>query len=69
MDQLSLGKQLRSVREDHYISLRELSRMSNVHYTTIYMWEHDKVKPRIDSLVLVARALGVSIQEYTGGLW
>ena len=53
-------------RKNARLTIRELSQKSGVAKNTLWSWERGFSVPRIDSAVLVADVLGISVDEYIG---
>ena len=57
---------LRTLREAAGLSLRELSRLINVHPSNVSFWERTGKTPKSEVLVPMASALGVTVEELLG---
>jgi transcriptional regulator with XRE-family HTH domain len=54
---------LREIREAKGLTMRELGRLSGVTRPTLYMAEADIDRVRVESLIKIAKALGVTLAE------
>ena len=61
-----MGNKLREIRKRKGLSQAKLSELSKVHRVSISLYESGKKKPTIDSLMRLANALDVSIQDLWG---
>jgi transcriptional regulator with XRE-family HTH domain len=61
----SIGQAIRHYRLEKKLSQDELSKLAGVSYHTIVKLEQPNrsVNPTVETIVLIAKALGVSIQE------
>ncbi len=57
---------LKRLRAEAGISLRDLSKKSEVDQATISMLENDKRKARLATLIKLAKALGVAVEDLEG---
>lgn len=62
----NIGIRLKHIRERKGLSLRALGKASNTSHSFIADIEAGRSKPSIDTLMALARALGVSLVELTG---
>lgn len=60
---IQFGKNLKSVLKEKNISQIMLSEIVGIHYMTINYWATGKSLPCAEYLALIAKALGVSIDE------
>jgi transcriptional regulator with XRE-family HTH domain len=61
-----IGIRLKHIRNKKGLSLRALGRVSNTSHSFIADIEAGRSKPSIDTLISLAKALGVSLIELTG---
>ena len=64
IDMIRTGENINRLRQDAGISVRELQEVFG--FATpqaIYKWQHGTTLPTIDNLVVLARILGVSIED------
>jgi transcriptional regulator with XRE-family HTH domain len=66
MANLTLGQQLRRIRDLTDKSMRAVAREAGISVAYLSKIEHDEANPTIDVLRKVAQALGVGIDEFTG---
>ena len=59
----SFGRHLRTIREAHSLSLKELGDKANVDKSTLYRIEVGIASPNLDLLISVARALNIQMHE------
>lgn len=64
--ELTIGQAMKRTRKSKGISGRKLSEMTGYHATIISRWENDIQMPNLGSVIDVADALGVSIDELIG---
>lgn len=57
------GTHLRKIREQHKLSLSQLSFMAELTKETLYRIENGKHRPRLDSLISIAKALEIPMSE------
>ena len=65
-DRIERGRVMRNVRKAADMSLDKLAQLSGVTGSTIRNWEKGRSVPSMDALLLVSKALGVSIDVYVG---
>lgn len=63
-----IGSQLRKLREQEKLSLRKLAQKSGLSHSFICDIEHGRCNPSIESLRVLARALGVSPENLLGSV-
>ena len=63
---LTIGEAMEKARVDRGFSRQALSYAAHVPVTNIYYWEIGKTFPNITSLIPVADALNVSLDELVG---
>lgn len=61
-----MGERLQRLRLAANLSQAELAKRAKVPIGTLRNWEQDRRVPRLDTAALVARALGVTIDELAG---
>jgi transcriptional regulator with XRE-family HTH domain len=57
---------LRRLREKAGLSVRELARQIGESHTNVSYWERSGQLPRSNTLIAIAKALGVSVEELLG---
>ena len=57
---------MRQARERAGLTIKELTEKAHLGENTLGNWENGRSLPRIDSAVLVADVLGISVSEYIG---
>jgi transcriptional regulator with XRE-family HTH domain len=57
------------LREAARFSQNELAAATGIPAATIKNWEQNRRVPRLDHAAIVARTLGISIDELAGDLW
>ena len=63
---MTRGEHMREARRKAGLSLRQLEEKSGVHYQTIWRIEQGNNNGTINIIELLADALGMSIDAYTG---
>ena len=63
----TLAGNIRKRREEAGLTRREFARESGVAESSIYNIEKRLTQPRIDTIWIIARHLGVSLDELCGG--
>lgn len=58
-----ISQNLTRIRESQKLSKSELGRRSGVNKRTIEWIEHEKQKPKLDTIEKLSKALNVSIEE------
>ena len=61
---LDFGKDLRAIRLDRKLSLRETANLTGIHFTTISRIERGIGIPQIDKVAALAEWAGLSIDYY-----
>lgn len=64
--ELTMGESMRRARKKRGASMRKLAEMTGYDPSVISQWENDKAVPRLTSVIDVADALGISIDEFVG---
>lgn len=59
-----IGKNVRKIRKEKGISILDLSKKTNLSKSTISDLETGKSSPTIDTLMKIADALGVDVQDF-----
>ncbi|MEX1006446.1 MAG: helix-turn-helix transcriptional regulator [Acidimicrobiia bacterium] len=59
----AFGRALRALREDRGLTQQELDFQSDIHRTTISLWERGERLPSLDNLRTLAQALDTSASE------
>ncbi len=57
---------MKAARLEAGLSIKELTEKAQLGENTLSNWENGSRLPRIDSAVLVADVLGISVDEYIG---
>ena len=63
---MTIGQAMRTVREEKGYSRQKLVNKSKVPLYSIVAWERDKCIPNVLSMIDIADALGVSLDELVG---
>lgn len=63
---MTIGQAMRKAREDKGFSRQKLVNKSNVPFYSIVSWEKDLHVPNILSLIDIANALDISLDELVG---
>ena len=63
---MSHAEAMRLARERAGLTIKELTEKAHLGENTLGNWENGHCMPRIDSAVLVADVLGISVSEYIG---
>lgn len=63
---MTVGEAMKKARQITGLSIKQLSEISGVLAQLIGRYERDIVKPRIDTVEMLADALEISIDEYIG---
>ena len=64
---MSFAANLQRLREDATLTQAELARQAGLSIDSLRNWEQDKALPKIDAVVKLATALGVSVDALTLG--
>lgn len=64
VDEIDVGKRLRSIRTRSGLSMRALAEASNLSVNTLSLIEYGKTSPSVSTLQRVAEALGVPIASF-----
>lgn len=64
---MELSRQLRMKREEHGLSQDEVAKTIFVSRQTISNWENDRTYPDVQSLLLLSKLFGISIDELIKG--
>jgi DNA-binding XRE family transcriptional regulator len=60
---VKFGLHLRKLREGKGLSQQELADFAEVDKTTINNLEHSKFNPKLDTIISIAQALGITLKE------
>ena len=60
---MSLGKNIKRIRENNKITQEELANMLNVSFQAISAWERDEYKPELSNLLNLAEKLNVPLSK------
>ena len=63
---MTRGEYMRLARKDAGFTLDDLAKASGIYRNTIHLLEKGKSKGNIDTIELLADALGLSVDEYIG---
>lgn len=63
---MSHAEAMRLARERAGLTVKELTERAHLGENTLGNWENGHCLPRIDSAVIVADVLGISVAEYIG---
>ena len=63
---LTRGGDMRRARREKGLTMVDLGEKSGVCVASLAHWERDMCSPTLESLELVAHALGLSLDEYVG---
>lgn len=63
---MTRGEYMRRARKNAGFTLDDLSKASGIYKNTIHLLEKGKSKGTIDTIELLADALGLSVDEYIG---
>jgi transcriptional regulator with XRE-family HTH domain len=66
MEKKAMGERLQQMREEIGMSQSQLARAAGVPLTSLRNWEQGHRMPLFDSVVRVAKALGVSLDRLAG---
>src|SRR5262249_5972421 len=61
---LNVGRNLRKLREELNLSLRQLGEKVGVSASTIQKIEHNRISPTLETIVKIARGLGKDLQFF-----
>jgi transcriptional regulator with XRE-family HTH domain len=61
---MTFGKRLQALRAEAGLSQSQLAARAGLSIDSFRNWEQDRVLPRIDTATRLARALGVSLDEF-----
>lgn len=60
------GEYMRRARKRAGLTIKGLAQQANVGCNTVWQIENGKNSPRLDTVIMLADALGISIDEFTG---
>jgi len=63
---MTRGEAMRAARERAGLSVRALAKRADIAFMTVYRLEKENHNGSITTIELLADALGISIDEYTG---
>lgn len=63
---MTRGQRMRKLRQEAGLSIVELANLSTVSHVTITRLELDRGSPNLETIILLADVLGLSIDEYVG---
>jgi transcriptional regulator with XRE-family HTH domain len=64
--EMTRGQRMRKLRQEAGLNIVELANLSTVSHVTISRLELDQGSPNLETIILLADALGLSIDEYVG---
>jgi len=64
---MTLGKYIRALREAEGVSREKLARRADIATHTLWRIEFDLSQPQLDTLIKIAAALQVSVDELLAG--
>ena len=64
--ELSIGEAMKRARKKRGIKAYELAEMTGYNHCVISAWENDRAIPKLTTVIDVADALGISIDELIG---
>ena len=64
---LTTGQRIRKLREEHNYTMERLAEIIGCDTTAIFYWESDRSLPRAENLLLLSRALDISVVELLTG--
>ena len=64
----TLGERLRALRKERYLTLEEVGKAAVLSTSYVNDLEHDRARPRLDTLVRLGTALGISSVEILRGI-
>jgi len=59
-----IGQRLREIRQDKNLSMQDLANIADIELSQIYRIETAKINPKLSTLLVIARALGVNAAEF-----
>lgn len=65
MDRKEIGRKIRKAREQKNLTEKELGKLIDKNDITICNWENGNVKPRLDDLIKIAKALDINVKRLT----
>lgn len=63
---MNIGNRIQKVREDNGLTRKELSGLLNVSSASLRGWEMSKHKPKVASLVIIAKTFNVKVDYLLG---
>lgn len=63
---MTIGESTKKARENAGITIGKLAEKAGYHYNTVWWMENDIVTPKISTVIDLADALGISVDEYVG---
>ena len=63
---MGYAEAMRQARENAGLTVKELTKRAHLGKNTVGMWENGQGLPRIDSAVMAADVLGISVADYIG---
>lgn len=64
--EMTRGQRMRKLRQEAGLNIVELANLSTVSHVTISRLELDQGSPNLETIILLADVLGLSIDEYVG---
>ena len=64
----ALGRRMRELREEQGTSQEDFAESCGLHRTAVGLLERGKSIPRLDTLLIVAHALGVTVSKLLQGI-
>lgn len=63
---MTFGERLLLIRRSKKLTQTKLAKMAGIENTSLCLYEHDRVEPRLFTAICLADALGVSLDELVG---
>lgn len=64
--ELTIGEAIRRARKKRGMKAGELAKITGYHPTVVSTWENDRSIPKLTTVIDIADALGISIDELIG---
>ncbi len=65
---MTFGEQLKTLREEAKMTQSDLATQSGLSIDSLRKWEQNKMLPKIDSVVRLAKALGAPLESLVSGV-
>lgn len=63
LDIIATGERIKQYMEDEGVSIRELSKVMNVSFQSVYKWQKGESLPTVSNFYILGQILGIDIDD------